>query len=164
MDLASALSTGMFADVDESPLDHEPLAARWLHMSGDHGSGIRREGAGISVLDLLSRAGRPLAGGHVPSRAPCLAKGCVRLRPRTAWAGVWQCGARGQEARRGVTVPSPPLLCSGEWQRGYPARVAAGGAWAELRDIDDALAAADRFVGAVLDGRVQAGTWGPLRR
>ena len=88
MDLASALSTGMFADVDESPLDHEALTARWLHMSGDHCSGIRREGAGISVLELLSCAGRPLAGGHVPSRERCLAKGCVRLRPGTAWPGL----------------------------------------------------------------------------
>jgi hypothetical protein len=89
-------------------------------------------------------------------------EGMCAASPQVAWAGVWQCGARGQEARRGVTVPSPPLLSSREWRRGYPARVAAGGAWAELRDIDDALAAADRFVGVVLDGRVQAGTWGPL--
>ena len=71
---------------------------------------------------------------------------------------------RGQEQRRGVAVPSHLTLPSEQWRRSYPARVAQAGLPVELRDADAALAEADRFVGAVLDGRVQAGVWDPDRR
>lgn len=71
---------------------------------------------------------------------------------------------RGQEQRRGIAVPTPLALPSEQWRRSYPARVAEAGLPAELRDADAALVEADRFVGAVLDGRVQAGTWDPVRR
>jgi hypothetical protein len=71
---------------------------------------------------------------------------------------------RGQERRRGVVVPTPLVLPSQQWRRSYPARVADAGLPAELRDADAALAEADRFLGAVLDGRIQAGIWDPDRR
>lgn len=71
---------------------------------------------------------------------------------------------RQQEQRRGVVVPSPLVLPSEQWRRSYPARVAEAGLPAELRDADAALAEADRFVGAVLDGRISSGTWDPDRR
>ncbi|WP_188112875.1 nucleotidyl transferase AbiEii/AbiGii toxin family protein [Mycobacterium simiae] len=71
---------------------------------------------------------------------------------------------RGQEQRRGLTVPTPLVLPSDQWRRSYPARVAEAGLPAELRDADAALVEADRFVGAVLDGRVEAGVWDPDRR
>jgi hypothetical protein len=71
---------------------------------------------------------------------------------------------RGQERRRTVTVPCPLVLPSEQWRRSFPARLAEAGLPAELRDADAALAEANRFVGAVLDGRVTAATWDPDRR
>jgi hypothetical protein len=71
---------------------------------------------------------------------------------------------RAQEARRGVAVPSPLELPSALWRRSYPSRLVGAGLPAELSDVDAALAEADRFLGAVLDGRVQSGTWDPQRR
>lgn len=84
---------------------------------------------------------------------------CARVDAEELRAAV-----RGQERRRGITVPSPLVLPTDQWRRSYPARVAEAGLPAELRDADAALVEADRFVGAVLDGRVQTGTWDPDRR
>lgn len=84
---------------------------------------------------------------------------CARVDAEELRAAV-----RGQEQRRGLVVPTPLSLPSEQWRRSYPARVAQAGLPAELRDADAALVEADRFVGAVLDGRVQAGTWDPDRR
>ncbi|MBY0285674.1 MAG: nucleotidyl transferase AbiEii/AbiGii toxin family protein [Mycobacteriaceae bacterium] len=81
---------------------------------------------------------------------------CARVDAEELRAAV-----RGQEQRRGVRVPTPLTLPSERWRRSYPSRVAEAGLPAELRDADAALVEADRFVGAVLDGRVQAGVWDP---
>lgn len=104
------------------------------------------------------------AGTSPSTRSHDLADIVILSRCAVVDAGELRAAVRGQEARRGVTIPTPLLLPSAEWRRSYPARVAAGGAPDELRDVDDALAAADRFVGAVLDGRVESGTWDPHQR
>lgn len=101
--------------------------------------------------------------GATPStRAHDLADIVVLSRCATADAEELRQAVRGEEARRGVSVPSPLVLPDEQWRRTYAAKAATSGLPLHLLDADTALAAAERFVGPVLSGRVQAGTWDPL--
>jgi hypothetical protein len=104
------------------------------------------------------------AGTSPSTRSHDLADIVILSRCAVVDARELRAAVRGQEARRGISIPSPLVLPSDGWRLSYAARVAASGAPVELRDVDDALAAAERFVGAVLDGRVESGTWDPHQR
>jgi hypothetical protein len=105
------------------------------------------------------------ASGASPStRSHDLADIVILSRCAIVDARELRAAVRAQEARRGVAVPSPLELPSALWRRSYPSRLVGAGLPAELSDVDAALAEADRFLGAVLDGRVQSGTWDPQRR
>jgi hypothetical protein len=105
------------------------------------------------------------SSGSAPStRSHDLADIVILSRCAMVDAEELRAAVREQEQRRGVVVPSPLLLPNARWRSSYPARVATAGLPAELRDADSALAEAQRFIGAVLDGRVRSGTWDPHRR
>lgn len=104
------------------------------------------------------------SGSSPSTRSHDLADIVILSRCAVVDAEELRAAVRDQEQRRGVAVPSPLVLPSEQWRSSYPARVATAGLPAELCDADSALAEADRFVGAVLDGRVQSGTWDPHRR
>lgn len=100
-------------------------------------------------------------GTSSSTRSHDLADITILARCCSVQAQDLRAAVRAEELRRGIRVPSQLRLPSEAWRQTYPSRVRDAGLPDALRDVGSALDLANRFVGAVLAGRVTSGRWDP---